>query len=185
LRQNRAAAKFNTIFLMAGNFKTRRIGKFFFGAMMAIFALQKVQGRDFYLALLGPPPLRFQATATNEVAFIRELALPMSKDTKVSVTILSTNSPSLKKGRNASAKSAKPEKSSRILNDAAKNAKGRLNPANNLLSTMPQMINQDLRPDRPADDTGMYQPGDIIFVPAELTFVPPMPGQNRAIYRSR
>jgi hypothetical protein len=173
---------------MAGNFKTQRVGKIFFGAMMAIFALQKLQGRDFYLALLGPPPLRFEATATNDVAFIRELALPMSEDTKVSVSILSTNSPSMKEtgqGQNASAKDPKPKNSSGILNDAAKNAKSRLNPANNLLSTMPQMINQDLKPDRPADDAGMYQPGDIIFVPAELTFVPPMPGQNRAIYRSR
>jgi hypothetical protein len=173
---------------MAGNFKTRIVGKFFFGALMAIFALQKVQGRDFYLALLGPPPLRFEAAATNDAVFIRELSLPVPIDSKVSVTILSTNSPSAKKTgqeQKASAKSGKSKNSPGILNDAAKNAKGRLNPANNLLSTMPQMINQDLRPDRPADDAGMYQPGDIIFVPAELTFVPPMPGQNRAIYRSR
>src|ERR1700739_4785686 len=160
---------------MTGIFKTRKVGKFFFGAMMAIFALYKVQGGSFYLALLGPPPLRFEATTTNEVAFTKELALPMPKETKVTVTILSTNSPSMKNtrpGPNASAKSNNGKNSSGILNEAAKNAKSRLNPANNLLSTIPQMINQDLKPDRPADDASSYQPGDVIFVPAELNFVP-------------
>lgn len=166
----------------------RRVGKFFFGTIMAIFALHKVQGGDFYLALLGPPPLRFQAAATNDVAFTRELALPMPKDPRVSVTILSTNSPSVKNpypDPKASAESIKPNEAAVILDEAAKNAKGQVNPANNLLSTMPQMINQDLKPYRPDNDEGSYQPGDVIFVPAELNFVPPMPGQSRAIYRSR
>lgn len=169
---------------MAGIFKTRRVGKFFFVALMAFFALQKVQGREFYLALLGPPPLRFEAMATNDAVFMRELALPSPKDTRFKVNILSTNSPDMKERHPDSEASDKPVKPG-DLKDAAKNAKGRLDPANNLLSTMPQMINQDLKPDRPVEDAGAYQPGDVIFVPAELNFVPPMPGQSRAIYRTR
>ncbi|HTV42876.1 MAG TPA: hypothetical protein VMF08_20085 [Candidatus Sulfotelmatobacter sp.] len=173
---------------MARIFTTRRVGKILICAVLAFFALQKVQGKDLYLVLLGPPSLRFEMTATNDASFSKELALPMPKDTKATVTILSTNLPAARKTRlvpAASTNSIAGKIPSGILGGAAKNANGRLNPANNLLSTMSQMINQDLKSQRPADDTSSYQPGDVIYVPAELNFVPPMPGQSRAIYRSR
>jgi hypothetical protein len=57
-----------------------------------------------------------------------------------------------------------------------------------LLSIMPRMMTDYLKPIRnggAGDDSSEYQPGDTIFVPTELGFVPPMPAHSRAIYRSR
>jgi hypothetical protein len=180
LRQNLASRQ--EIYLMFGIFKTGRPGKFFFGAVIVFFALQKMQG-DPYLNLIGPPPLRFEVIATNNPVFEKELALPMPKDDNAPADISPTNTPSAP--AQSSSNGVSGAQSPKVfLSDAAKNAKRPVNPANNLLSTEPQMINQYLQPDRNAD-ANAYQPGDTIFVPAELGFVPPMPVENRAIYQSR
>lgn len=183
------AAKFgvaarNPFYLMFGIFKNCRPGKFFWCTVIVFFALQKMQG-DPYLALIGPPPLRFEVIAPNNPLFEKGLALPMPKDDSIPTAVFPMNTPaapvqSLSNGV-SSTKSPKV-----FLSDAAKNAKSQANPANNLLSTEPQMINQYLQPDRnAAGDANSYQPGDTIFVPAELGFLPPMPVENRAIYQSR
>lgn len=62
------------------------------------------------------------------------------------------------------------------------------NPASDVLSVTPQMINEYFKPNRRDDGSGgpnPFQSGDTIFVPAELGFVPPMPAQSRAIYTSK
>jgi hypothetical protein len=169
---------------MIGNFRTRLIGKFFPGLVMAFFALQKVQGGGLYLAIVGPPPLRYEAPAMDDPVFIGELSLPKPKDTKTSVTILPPDSKS-----NSSVQSTTNDvvaaSPSGSMSDAAKSAEGLAAPASNLLSIMPRMMTEYLKPIQAADDSNSYQAGDTIFVPVELGFVPPIPGQNRAIYQSR
>lgn len=171
---------------MIGIFRTRLFGKFFPAVAMAIFALQKVHGAELYLPIVGPPPLRFEPPATINPDIISELALPEPKDTRATVTILPPESrakPSVQSATNNVLTAASP---SGFLSDAAKTAEGLTGPASNLLSIMPRMMTEYLKPvGNAADDSSSYQPGDTIFVPAELGFVPPIPGQNRAIYRSR
>ncbi|HEV2452985.1 MAG TPA: hypothetical protein VGY98_01905 [Verrucomicrobiae bacterium] len=159
---------------------------------MAFFALQKMQGEEMYLALVGPPPLRFEPAAVNDPVFIGELMRPKPAGTQATVTILPTNAPSVTASVTSSSASSNVSRSDPppgSLTDAAKRAEGLGGPASNLLSIMPQMMTEYLKPIRNegGGDTGgdTYQPGDTIFVPAELGFVPPMPGQNRAIYQSR
>lgn len=174
---------------MIGIFRARTGGKIFFAAVAVFFALQKIQGKDLYLALVGPPSLRFEEAATNDEAFTRELALPVPSDTNAPVSIDSTNSAAATNavpGSKLPNSGAAGKNSPGNLSGAAKNAKGNTNPANNLLSTVPQMINPYLKPNGSTEnDTSSYQPGDTIFVPPELGFVPPMPGQSRATYQVR
>jgi hypothetical protein len=176
---------------MTGIFRTLLSGKFFPAVVMAISPLQKLQGGQLYLTIVGPPPLRFEAAATNDPVFIAELTLPKPGDTTTTVSILPTNSTAASppasvqnESKNLPASTSAPE----FLSDAAKSAEGLVGPASNLLSIMPRMMTEYLKPIRAAgagDDSNAYQPGETIFVPAELGFVPPMPDQNRAIYRSR
>jgi hypothetical protein len=176
---------------MTGIFRTSLSGKFFPGVVIAILAMQKVQGGQLYLAIVGPPPLRFEAAATNDPVFIAELALPKPNDTMAEVSILPTNSPAATVPvpvPNESKNVLTAASPSGFLSDAAKSAEGLLGPASNLLSVMPRMMTEYLKPIREGgagDDSNSFQPGETIFVPAELGFVPPMPDQNRAIYRSR
>ncbi len=174
---------------MAGIFKARKPGRTFFCAVVVFLVLNRTRGQETYLALIGPPPLRFESAMTNDPAFTEELTLPKPKDMTFSVSMLPTNSPDATEPGAAAGVSKSPLKDKSlpgILNPAARNAKRPGNPANNLLSTMPQMINQYFKPNLgPADDANAYQPGDTIFAPAELQFVPPLPGQSRAIYRIR
>lgn len=144
-----------------------------------------------YLAIVGPPPLRFEAAASSDPVFIGELALPKPRETKTTVIILPTNSPAATATvpiQGVSNNVLTAGSSSSFLSDAAKSAEGLNGPASNLLSIMPRMMTEYLKPIRvgaAADDSNTYQPGETIFVPAEPGFVPPMPGQSRAIYRSR
>lgn len=188
-RRKDIAAKFYRNFLMVRIFKARTGGKIFFAAVAVFFALQKIQGKELYLALVGPPSIRFEAMATNDEAFTKELALPGPPDTNAAVSVGSTNSaaaPNAGSGPKLPNNAATGKNSPGNLSGAAKNAKGNANPANNLLSTVPQMINPYLKPNgNTENDTSSYQPGDTIFVPPELGFVPPMPGQSRATYQVR
>jgi hypothetical protein len=170
---------------MMGNIRTRLVGKFFPGLVMAFLALQKVQGGGLYLAIVGSPPVRYESPAMNDPVFIEELSLPKPKDTKTSVTILPPDSKansSVQSTTNDVVAAASPSGS---MSDAAKSAEGLAAPASNLLSIMPRMMTEYLKPIQTADDSSPYQAGDTIFVPVELGFVPPIPGQNRAIYQSR
>jgi hypothetical protein len=179
----------NIFYLMTGIFNSRRFGKILPGVIMAFLALQKMQGEEMYLALVGPPPLRFEAAAVNDPVFIGELMRPKQADTQATVVILPTNAPSVVTASvTASSTSSNVSKSDLapgILIDAAKRAEGLDDPASNLLSIMPRMMTEYLKPIRNEGGGDTYQSGDTIFVPAELGFVPPMPGQNRAIYQSR
>jgi hypothetical protein len=169
---------------MTGIFQTRPVGKFFTAVVVAFLALQKVQGEELYLAIVGPPPLRFEPPPADDPEFIRELTLPKPKDTTATVSILpadSTATPSVQDATNNVQTAASPPA---FLSDAAKSAEGLTGPASNLLSIMPRMMSEYLKPVGAGDDSSSYQPGDTIFVPAELGFVPPIP-QNRAIYQSR
>jgi hypothetical protein len=170
---------------MTGIFHIRRFGKFFPAVVVVFLALQKVHGEGLYLALVGPPPLRFDSAAAIDPVVMGELALPEPKDTKATITILPPESkakPSVESATNSVTTAANPSGS---LSDAAKSAEGLPGSAPYMLSIMPRMMTEYFKPNRSADDSGSYQPGDTIYVPAELQFVPPMPGQNRAIYESR
>jgi hypothetical protein len=172
---------------MMGIFRTRRFGKFFPGVVMAFLALQKVHGEGLYLAIAGPPPLRFEAPAANDPVFIKELSLPKPNDNAATVTVLPPDSDA-RPAAEATTNNVSTGGSPGVLSGAAKNAAGNAGPASNLLSIMPRMMTDYLKPIRgggAGDDSSDFQPGDTIFVPTELGFVPPMPGHSRAIYRSR
>jgi hypothetical protein len=172
---------------MMGIFRIQRFGKFFPGIVIAFLALQKVHGEGLYLAIVGPPPLRFEAPAANDPVFIKELTLPKPDETAATLTVLPPDSEA-KPPAGGATNNVSTAAGSGGLGGAAKNAPGKVHPASNLLSTMPRMMTDYLRPIRgggAGDDSSEFQPGDTIFVPTELGFVPPMPGHSRAIYQSR
>lgn len=174
---------------MNRNIERCAFGRFFFAAFVVIVAgSHRLEGSDFYLALVGPPPLRIESVATNDAGFMRELELPKPASTRISVLIVPTNSPAEAARETITNQVAKAEPAPPTLSQAAKNAEGLGSPASNLLPMLPKMMTEYLKPNESADGGnggGPYQPGDTIFVPPELNFVPPMPSQNRAIYRTR
>lgn len=144
-----------------------------------------------YLTVVGPPPLRFEPAASHDPEFIEELTLPQPKNPETAVAILPTNSPAVPAPVPvpiATNKVSTAASSTGFLSDGAKRAEGLESPASNLLSIMPQMMTEYLKPIRVGAapvDSNTYQPGETILVPAELGFVPPTPGESRAIYESR
>lgn len=162
-------------------------GNFFPGVVLAILTLQKVQGGELYLAIVGPPPLRFEPAAINDPVFTQELQLPAPRDTKFAVSIIPTNVPASAAAETALNDVVKAESAPPVTSPAAISAEVPAGPASNLLPTIPQMMMDYLKPNQSADpgESSPYQPGDTIFAPAELNFLPPIPGQSRAIYQSR
>lgn len=154
---------------------------------MAVLALQKGRGAELYLAIVGPPSLRFEPAVANDPEFMQELQLPKPKDTSFSVKIISTNAPAAGAAGTSSNDLMKAESAPAVLGQTAKSAEVPASPASNLLPRVPQMMMDYLKPNQSADtgNESPYQAGETIFVPAELDFLPPMPGQSRAIYRSR
>jgi hypothetical protein len=173
--------------------KSRKLSEIFCTVAIGILAMQKVLGSEPYLQLVGPPPLRFEAITTPDPLFMEELKLPQP-----ATPTPPDAAPPLTTSTNAQSSSTQPTGPTDVsagknplgnFGDAAKNAENFPNPASDLLSITPQMITEYLKPNRndgASDESGRYQPGQVVLVPAELGFVPPMPGgESRAIYRNQ
>jgi hypothetical protein len=169
--------------------KTAKTIGIIFVVAIGILAVQKASGSVAYLEKVGPPPLRFELVAANNTLFMAELALPKPK------TIVPPPMPT------APTNSASSEteiaagggvmgmygagNGGQFFGGAAKNAGGQRHSASDMLSVMPQMINEYFKPSREGvPDSDSFQQGQSIFVPAELGFVPPTTG-SRAIYQSK
>jgi hypothetical protein len=170
-------------------------GEIILALVIGILAAQSAQGRQPYLPLVGPPPLRLEMPATNTPAILAELALPMPEsetDTNQDTTKTAANKnelpfappPILPAATLAAANMYKKE----TVVDTAQGAPPTPNPASNMLNIAPQMYNQYFMPTpgggAVAGPNG-YQTGDTVLVPAELGFVPPLPPQSRAVYKSQ
>ena len=129
-----------------------------------------------YLRIVGPPPLRFEAVAVQSPMFLAELALPKPKIAP------QPPMPASQQTNNAA-------ETQTIASPPPLLVPRPLplqNPASDLLSVTPEIINTYFKPNRrdsDIDETNAYQPGQSIFVPAELGFMPPM--SDRAMYISK
>ena len=159
--------------------------------MLAIASLsaRAALGGDAYLSEVGPPPLRFAVQTTPNSLILEELELPKPKAPEpIALPKPTAGGKAPEQGQNAADANTAGDQAG-ILGDPAKNAANFSNPASEMLNVTPQMLTQYLKPNRGegsgADESGQYQPGQSILVPAELGFVPPLPGGNRAIYISK
>ena len=147
-------------------------------------------GGDPYLAAAGPPLLRFEVITTNSPLFTAELVLPKQKISEPPALAVAggTNAAENASGQELNvAGGGAAEYVAGITGGAARNTGNAANAASELLNITPQMISKYLKPEQseiPAAGPGPFQRGQSIMVPAELGFVPPMPG-NRAIYTSK
>jgi len=149
---------------------------------IGLLVTQKMSGDEAYLKSVGPPPLRFELVATNNTLFICELTLPKPKEAKEPGIPIAPAMPVVFEREIAGGT----ENRGQVFGEAAKNSGILDNPASNLLSITPEMINKYFKPEEreAAPAPNLFQPGQVIFVPAELGFVPPTP-QSRAIYNSK
>jgi hypothetical protein len=145
-----------------------------------------------YLPTIGPSPLRFEYVAPPDASFLEKLVLPKPRfipdppmpgclpPTNEDDTIISssTSSPVI-----LPAKTGPP-----FLGGMPGNSAGSKNSASDLLNLTPAMINNYFKPrrrDGDGSDSGAFQQGDSIYVPAEMGFVPPGSPESRAVYRSK
>jgi hypothetical protein len=150
---------------------------------MLFLAMQGVSGAEAYLKSVGPPPLRFQFVDNSNSLFLQELALPKPRPVE---------QPPMPKPQAEAA----PE--THIATSGPVGSLGPFSPgpgnntlspggsASDMLSISPQMISDYFKPYRAegATEPSPDQRGQILFVPAELGFVPPMAG-SRATYNSK
>ena len=171
-------------------------GEIILALVIGILAAQSAQGRQPYLPLVGPPPLRLEMPATNTPAILAELALPMPEsetDTNQDTTKTAANKnelpfappPILPAATLAAANMYKKE----TVVDTAQGAPPTPNPASNMLNIATARCITNILCPLPgggavAGPNG-YQTGDTVLVPAELGFVPPLPPQSRAVYKSQ
>jgi hypothetical protein len=166
----------------------RNFSGIFFAAAVGMLGMQTAFGSNLYLALVGPPPMRYEVEAPKDPVFMAELALPSSEPTNepdVAASSAGTNAPVA----NASVPKFPMQSTGPVTYTATAGiAAPPVVPASNLLIANPWMITQYLTPylnnNGAATGVGPYQPGDAIFVPEESGFVPPMPG-SRATYHSQ
>jgi hypothetical protein len=165
--------------------KIETFGKITLAMVIGLFATEAKSSNTPYLKLVGPPPLRFEVITPNSPLFIAELALPKpNNDNAVEET--ATNNLAADGNETKPAVGSTEANMDGILGGPAKNAVNPANAASDMLNITPQMITEYLKPDRSeAPEAGQFQPGQSILVPAELGFVPPMPGGSRAIYISK
>lgn len=151
---------------------------------MFFLAMQSVSGSEAYLKSVGPPPLRFQYVDNNNSLFLQELALPKPRPVE---------QPPMPKPQDAAAPETHIATSGPVMGSMGPFLPGQgnnnLNPdgsASDMLSITPQMISEYFKPYRAegAPEPVPSQRGQTFSVPAELGFVPPMPG-NRATYNSK
>jgi hypothetical protein len=167
-----------------------------------------------YLPFTGMPPLRFEVLTTNSfnyLAFSQQLPaleaklanassnalLAANSDTKVNTNSLANSSPvavpvvSSKTGANSP--DVYISTSQGNASDQEKNSSQPLNfafpspSASDLLTVTPQMLTQYLRPEQ-NETNQVDQPGAVVFVPADLPFMPPTQAsspESRAVYQSR
>ena len=167
------------------NFSMSRIfWGIFFGTGLGLLAQQGKCGCVSYLPLLGPTPLQFEVQTAESPLIVAELALPKPKAPE---PIPLPATPPEGNGT-ASAVVSVAGSPMVIMGGPANNVEGPVNPASGMLNISPQMIAQYLKPNRsepPPAPPSQFQPGQSILVPAELGFVPPMPGGNRSIIMNK
>ena len=161
-----------------------------------------------YLPAVGVPPLRFESVTTNVFEysqFILELANKSRTipDVQASTNLTATSG----SGTNQPAAVAHPvaPRPTATVNEPGPQGNTEENlagaesrpvtlekfnfppsTASDLLTVTPQMITQYLRPGPPGTNE-LDRPGVVVFVPADLPFTPPPPGnssENRANYHS-
>jgi hypothetical protein len=155
--------------------------------VIVLLAVQAVSGAEAYLASIGPPPLRFEYVDDNNALFLKELELP--KPAPVSEPAMPA--PQAEANPETTIAASQPVAGSPadmsgvpFLPGAGKNGHHPDSSASDMLSISPQMISDYFKPYSAEGDSesGPFQHGDQIFVPAELGFVPP---GSRAIYNSK
>jgi hypothetical protein len=161
-----------------------------------------------YLPTVGVPPLRFESVTTNIFdysRFILELANESRTNPAVQTCTNLTAAP--RDGTNQPAMVAQPVASppTATVNEAGPQGNNEDNvagaeslpttlkkfdfpasTASDLLTVTPLMIAQYLKPNPTATNV-LDRPGAVVFVPADLPFMPPPPGsssENRAHYHS-
>lgn len=155
---------------------------------IGFLAAFRAAGSDAYLETVGPPPLRFESVSPNNAQIIAELTLPKAKaiESPAMPSAPATSSAGVTLSATGDGIEPIPENHrGGIFGRGEKNAGGRFNSASELLSITPQMIDDYFKPT--GTDVGgstSFQPGQTIFVPAELGFVPPASG-SRATYTSK
>ncbi len=178
-------------YLVSKILQARNFSGIFFAAAIGILGMQTALGSESYLALIGPPPMRFEYVAPKDPVFMAELVLPSSEPTNepdVAATSAATNEKA-KSTADATAPKFPPAQNSSVTYTATAGiAAPPVVPASNLLIANPWMITQFLTPYSsggvPNGMVGPYQPGDAIYVPEESGFVPPLPG-SRSTYHSQ
>jgi hypothetical protein len=155
---------------------------------MAIGAFFALECRGVpYLALVGPPDLRFEVTATNNPLFTAELVLPKQILSAPPEPAVPGETNAVGNGAGQGLNAGAAEYGSAKTGGAAKNTGQAGDAASDLLNIQPQMVTEYLKPDQnvfPDAEPGSFQRGQSIMVPVELGFVPPIPG-SRAIYISK
>ena len=167
--------------------KIKTFGEIILALAIGLFATEAKCSDTPYLRLVGPPPLRFEVIAPKSPLFIVELVLPKPHNANVADDD-ATNTPAVAKPAPSSTGVDAAGFSDGFLGGPAKNAANPASAASDMLNITPQMFTKYLKPDSsedPNDGAGQFQPGQSILVPAELGFVPPLPGGNRAIYISK
>jgi hypothetical protein len=167
----------------------------FLAAAVAILAARPGFAGEPYLASVGPPPLRFEVVATDNALFLSKLELPKPKPVPQPAIAPPPFSEASKHTEIAGGPGMNvPSAAGNGLPVPAVPAITAATPPNaasDLLNITPQMINDYFRPSQiqgPPSSTMPFQPGQPIFVPAELGFVPPTPpviGNSQAIYQSK
>jgi hypothetical protein len=182
--------KINFFYVMNRTLKTLAPGATLLALVLGILATHTAQGREPYLPLIGPPPLRFEIPVANTPAIMAKLALPQPQSEDA------TNSAPEKKEISAPMAPAPlipmPPVSMNdrgTVIDTAAGAPPAVNPASYMLNMVPQMINQYFTPNLSGGvmvGPNGYQQGDSVLVPAELGFVPPLPmPESRSVYKSQ
>jgi hypothetical protein len=166
-----------------------------FGALMAVLYPQtETRAVVGYLPTVGPPPLRIWLTSTNIFDYSRfELALTAKAQAQLAAD-LATNQMGIATTKTNTAPVILPDftKPEKITGDQVYSA-GMIPPppmeeqngpmpmgnfnfpgatASDMLPATPQMIAQYLRPE-PYGTNMMDRPGSVVFVPADMPFVPP------------
>jgi hypothetical protein len=172
------------------------------GGIISVLATQVLAsdslGNNGYLQSVGPPPMRFEAVATNDSWFLSKLALPKPKAAVPSNNAAPATEPTnaAEVVRDANPERAVPAKTKQVpvvaVTKVKENSTNSTPSASDMLTITPQMINEYFKP-APAEAAGSptnsLPPGATIFVPAELQFVPPtlsVPSTgSRAIYQSQ
>jgi hypothetical protein len=171
--------------------KLRIFSQIILAAALGLIVIKAHSSQAPYLRLVGPPPLRFEVITPKSPLFIKELALPKPDSENTTDEEMTNKAAADNSATNSAASSAKGGPGGifdQLLAGSAKNAANPTNAASDLLNVTPQMIDEYLKPGRgesPDAGAGQFQAGQSILVPAELGFVPPMPGESRAIYISK